>query len=227
MLPNHPPRRGSAFVNTAAFLLVGILALPGVYNTEFVAPIDVFDHVRFHSQPRPGMKVVVIGPTKTGIRSFEGTTFTPDYGLDDAPKLDVLVIPSAEGNMGPDLENAALLAKVKRRVAEASLVLTLCDGAFVLAATGALDGRQATTFPGDREALAKRFPKVRVRRDVSWVWDGKFVTSAGGVQSFDAALAIAERLYGREAADSVAEGLVIDWPAERNRVRGVFVSQER
>jgi transcriptional regulator GlxA family with amidase domain len=212
-------------VNTAALLVVGILALPGVYNTEFVAPIDVFDHVRFHCQPRPGMKVVVVGPTTSPIRSFEGTTFTPDYGLDDAPKLDLLVIPSAEGNMGRDLEDAALLAKVKRRVGEASLVLTLCDGAFVLAATGALDGREATTFPEDRGAFAKRFPKVRVRRDASWVWDGKFVTSAGGAQSFDAALAVVESLYGREAAGGVAEGLVIDWPAERNRIRGVSVSR--
>jgi hypothetical protein len=74
-------------VNTAALLVVGILALPGVYNTEFVAPIDVFDHVRFHSQPRPGMRVVVVGPAKATIRSFEGTTFTPDYGLDDAPRV--------------------------------------------------------------------------------------------------------------------------------------------
>jgi transcriptional regulator GlxA family with amidase domain len=213
-------------MNTAALLLVGILALPGVYNTELVAPIDVFDHVRFHSQPRPGMKVVVIGPTKSAVRSFEGLTVTPDYGLEDAPKLDVLVIPSAEGNMGRDLEDAALLAKVKRRVGEASLVLTLCDGAFVLAATGALDGREATTFPGDRDAFAKRFPRVRVRRDASWIWDGKFVTSAGGVQSFDAALAVVERLYGRPAAEAVAEGLVLDWPAERNRVRGISVSTE-
>jgi transcriptional regulator GlxA family with amidase domain len=212
-------------MNTAALLVVGILALPGVYNTEFVASIDVFDHVRFHSQPRPGMKVAVIGPKKAPIRSFEGTTFTPDYGLDDAPKLDVLVIPSAEGNMGRDLEDAALLAKVKRRVGEASLVLTLCDGAFVLAATGALDGLQATTFPGDRDAFAKRFPAVRVRRDAAWVWDGKFVTSTGGVQSFDAALAVVERLYGRQVATAVAEGLVIDWPSERNRIRGIFVSR--
>jgi hypothetical protein len=44
-------------VSTAALLVVGILALSGVYNTEFVAPIDVFDHVAFHSQPQPGMKV--------------------------------------------------------------------------------------------------------------------------------------------------------------------------
>ncbi len=210
-------------MNAAALLVVGVLALPGVYNTEFVAPIDVFDHVRFHSQPAPGMKVVVIAPTKSPIRTYEGVTVTPDYGLDEAPKLDVLVIPSAEGNMGRDLSDAALIARVARRATEASLVLTLCDGAFVLAATGALDGRQVTTFPGDRDALAKAFPKVSVRRDASWVWDGKFVTSAGGVQSFDAALAIVERLYGRKAADGIGTGIVLDWEAERGRVRGVVV----
>ncbi|HEY3123967.1 MAG TPA: DJ-1/PfpI family protein, partial [Thermoanaerobaculia bacterium] len=185
-------------MNTAALLVVGILALPGVYNTEFVAPIDVFDHVRFHSQSQPGMKVVVVSPRKTPIKTFEGVTVTPDYGLEEAPKLDILVIPSAEGNMSRDLDDAVLISKVRRRVEEASLVLTLCDGAFVLAATGWLDGKQATTFPGDRDAFAKRFPNVRVRRDVSWVRDGKFVTSAGGVESFHAALAVVEKLYGRK-----------------------------
>ena len=214
-------------MSPAALLVVGILALPGVYNTEFVAPIDVFDHVRFHSQPKPGMKVVVIAPTKAPIRTFEGVTVTPDYGLDDAPKLDLLVIPSAEGNMGRDLKDAALIAKVRRRVEEASLVLTLCDGAFVLAATGALDGRQVTTFPGDRDAFAKAFPKVNLRRDVSWVWDAKFVTSAGGVESFHAALAIVEKLYGRKAADGIGLGLVLDWSLERERVRGLTVAADR
>jgi transcriptional regulator GlxA family with amidase domain len=214
-------------MSTAALLLVGVLALPGVYNTELVAAIDVFDHVRFHSQPAPGMKVVVIAPTRSPIRTFEGVTVTPDFGLDDAPNLDVFVIPSAEGNMGRDLKDAALIAKVRRRAAEASLVLTLCDGAFLLAATGALDGRQATTFPGDRDAFAKAFPKVDVRRDVSWVWDGRFVTSAGGVQSFDAALAIVEKLYGRKAADGIGNGIVLDWEVERERVRSVVVEGAR
>jgi transcriptional regulator GlxA family with amidase domain len=211
-------------MNMAAVLVVGILALPGVYNTEFVAPIDVFDHVRFHSQPQPGMKVVVISPRKMPIKTFEGVTFMPDYDLKEAPKLDILVIPSAEGNMGRDLEDAVLISKVRRRVEEASLVLTLCDGAFVLAATGWLDGKQATTFPGDCDAFAKRFPNVRVRRDVSWVRDGKFVTSAGGVESFHAALAVVEKLYGRKVADGVGKGIVFDWAVERDRVRGLAVA---
>jgi transcriptional regulator GlxA family with amidase domain len=214
-------------VSAAALLLVGILALPGVYDTEFVAPIDVFDHVRFHSQPQPGMKVVVIAPTKAPIRTFEGVTVTPDDSLESAPRLDVLVIPSAEGNMTRDLKDAALIAQVKRRAAEASLVLTLCDGAFVLAATGALDGRQATTFPANRDAFAKMFPKIDVKRDASWVWDGKYVTSAGGVQSFDAALAIVEKLYGRKVADGIGTGIVLDWEAERDRVRGLVVPEKK
>lgn len=211
-------------MSTAALLVVGILALPGVYNTELVAPIDVFDHVRFHSQPRPGMKVLVIAPARSPIRTFEGVTVMPDFGLDDAPRLDVLVIPSAEGNMSRDSKDAALLAKVRHRVEQASLVLTLCDGAFVLAATGALEGRTATTFPADRDAFANAFPKIRVARDVSWVRDGKFVTSAGGVESFHAALSVVETLYGLEVAEGVAKGIVLDWPAERGRVRGRAVT---
>ena len=129
--------------------------------------------------------------------------------------------------MDRDLADAALIAKVKRRVEEASLILTLCDGAFVLAATGAMDGRSATTFPGDRDAFARMFPKVNLRRDVSWVSDGKYVTSAGGVESFHAALAVVERLYGEKAASGIAKGLVLDWTEERRRVRGAVLGAAR
>jgi transcriptional regulator GlxA family with amidase domain len=166
------------------------------------------------------MDVIVIGRSRKPVRTFEGVTLVPEYGLDDAPKLDILVIPSAEGNMDRDLKDETLLRNVKRRVEQASLVLTLCDGAFLLAATGALDGRAATTFPGDRDAFEKMFPRVKLRRDASWVRDGKFITSAGGAESFHAALVVVERLYGKKAASGVAKGLVLDWPAERVRVRG-------
>jgi transcriptional regulator GlxA family with amidase domain len=99
-------------------------------------------------------------------------------------------------------------------VARAQWVITVCDGAFPLAATGALDGRTATTFPGDRDRLAERFPEVEVRYDVNLVADGKFITSVGGGLSYEPAFYLVERLYGKEHATRTAEGLVWDWNLE-------------
>ena len=93
----------------------------------------------------------------------------------------------------------------------ALFVSSHCDGAFVLAKAGILDGYESTTFPSDIDAYKKMFPHLTVIEDVMFVHDGKYITSAGGARSFDAALYLCEHLYGKEIADRLAGGLVIDW----------------
>lgn len=196
-------------------LVVGFYCSPRVYNSELMAPLDVFQHTIFHAPRRdpdhPGMRVLVIGRTRETIRTFEGLRIVPDCALAEAPPLDLLVIPSAEVSMTSDLEDADLIAWLRRRSDAARYVLTYCDGAFPLAATGLLEGRAATTFPGDQDAFAERFPGVRLVREVSYVDAGRFLTSAGGARSYDSALHLVERLYGGDVARGVARGLVIDW----------------
>ena len=86
-----------------------------------------------------------------------------------------------------------------------------CDGAFVLAKAGLLDDVQSTTFPSDIEVYKKMFPQLHVADSVLFVHDGKYITSAGGAKSFEASLYITELLYGKEIAQAIAKGLVIDW----------------
>ena len=137
----------------------------------------------------------------------------PDLGYltDSLPRIDILVVPSAEHHLDTDLENEELLDFVRRTDREAQFVTSHCDGAFVLAAAGVLDGRVSTTFPSDIDAMREKFPHLDVRKDVLLVHDGKYITSAGGAKSFEAALYLAEHLYGDSIARSLAGGLVIDW----------------
>ncbi len=202
-----PPRADNP-AGTGA-LVVGFLVVDGVYNSELTAPYDIFHHVPYHALP--GMEVLTVGPDRTPIETFEGLHIIPDYGYDDAPPLDVLVVPSAEHSMDSDLDDEALLAYVRLAGGRAEVVLSLCDGAFVLAAAGLLDGLASTTFPSDVEAYRRRFPHLDVRDGVSFVHDGKAITSVGGAPSFEAALYLVERLYGAKIARGVAAGLVIDW----------------
>ena len=123
----------------------------------------------------------------------------------------MLVVPSAEHSMDSDLEDEALIAFVRERGAAADLVMSLCDGAFVLAEAGLLDGHEATTFPSDIARFREMFPAVEVVEDVSFVRDRRTITSAGGALSFDAALYLAEVVYGADAARGMARGLCIDW----------------
>ena len=150
------------------------------------------------------------------ITTFEGIRLLPDMGYltDTLPKIDILVVPSAEHHLDTDLEDQEMLAFVRRAAGEALFVTSHCDGAFVLAKAGLLDGRVSTTFPSDVDAMRRMFPHLDVRDSLLFVHDGKYITSAGGAKSFEAALYLTEHLYGAAVARRLAQGLVIDWQLE-------------
>jgi len=192
---------------------IGFLVLPGVYNSELMAPYDVLHHLEFHVEGAPD--IFTVSPKPGPIRTFEGLTLTPHYSFADAPPIDLLVVPSAENNMTSDLQDEALIRWVRQTGSAARLLLSLCDGAFVLARAGLLEGLEATTFPGDQDRFGAAFPGVALQRQVLFVHDGKAVTSVGGARSYEAALYLVEQLYGAEVARRVSRGLVIDWDLGR------------
>ncbi|MEM6800653.1 MAG: DJ-1/PfpI family protein [Bacteroidota bacterium] len=192
-------------------LNVAFLIMDGVYNTELTAPMDIFQHTIFHTEP--GMKVFTIAQEKKPVRSFEGLVISPDYSYLEHgyPEIDILVVPSAEHHLDADLENEEMIAFVKEVGSQADFIMSLCDGAFVLAKAGLLEGLESTTFPSDIDRYEKMFPQLSVHREVIFVHDGKAITGAGGAKSFEPALYLCELLYGKKAADGIARGLVIDW----------------
>lgn len=192
-------------------LQVGFLVMDGVYNTELTAPMDIFHHTVYHDSL--GMKVFTIAKDSGLITTFEGMRFLADYSYqsDDYPPIDVLVVPSAEHHLDTDLEDEVMLDFVRQTAQNAQYVVSLCDGAFVLAEAGLLDGLASTTFPGDIETYKKRYPQLQVYSDLLFVHDGKFITSSGGAKSFEPAIYLVERLYGEAAAEGVGRGMVIDW----------------
>ncbi len=191
-------------------LQVGFLVVDGVYNTELTAPYDIFQHTVFHAPP--GMEVFTVSPDGAAITTFEGLRLRPHHSFETVPPIDVLVVPSAEHSMDSDLENEVMMAWVREVGGKARFIVSLCDGAFVLAEAGLLDGLAVTTFPGDQDRFAERFPHLDLRRGVSFVHDGKAVTSWGGARSFDPAMYLVDHLYGEKATQGIGRGMVIPWP---------------
>lgn len=191
---------------------VAFLIMDGVYNTELTAPYDIFQHTVFRDSIK-AMNVFTVANTDHPVTSFEGLRILPDfnYSKDSIPKIDILVVPSAEHHLDTDLEDKAMIDFVKKVDENAMFVTSHCDGAFVLAKAGLLDSAVSTTFPSDIDAMREMFPGLDIRKDVLFVHDGKYITSAGGARSFEAALYLCEYLYGKKIAESLAGGLVIDW----------------
>ncbi len=193
-------------------LLAGFLIVDGVYNSELMAPYDILHHSPFHTDPSPGIEVLTVSPDGKAITTYEGLVIQPHHSFDDVPKIDVLVVPSAEHSMDSDLEDERLIDWVRETGTNARFVMSLCDGAFVLAQAGLLEGRAVTTFPGDQDRFAETFPHLDLRREVTMVHDGRSITSVGGARSYTPALYLIAHLYGQDVARRVSGGLVLDWP---------------
>ncbi|MEM1119808.1 MAG: DJ-1/PfpI family protein [Bacteroidota bacterium] len=194
---------------------VAFLIMDGVYNTELTAPYDIFQHTIFRDSIK-AMNTFLVANTLNPITTFEGIRLLPDYNYleDKLPKIDILVVPSAEHHLDTDLEDEAMISFVKKVDKTAQYMTSHCDGAFVLAKAGLLDNAVCTTFPSDIGKMRTMFPHLDIKENVLFVHDGKYITSAGGAKSFEAALYLAELLYGKEKAKSLAGGLVIDWKVE-------------
>ena len=148
------------------------------------------------------------------MRTYEGLRIIPDYGLDDAPEIDILVVASTSGSRDRARKNEKLVSWVAERGNKARHVISLCWGAFLLAEAGLLDGAPATTFPTEWDQMEREYPKIDVQRDHSFVDGGHALTSVGGVKSYELAMYLVENLYGKEVTAGIAEGLVMDWDIE-------------
>lgn len=195
---------------------VAFLIMEGTYNTELTAPFDIFQHTIFRKGIK-AMNVFTVANTNNAITTFEGIRILPDFNYikDSLPKIDILVVPSAEHHLNSDLEDETMINFVKKVDKKAKFITSHCDGAFVLAKAGLLENRVSTTFPSDIDEMQSMFPNLDIRKDVFFVHDGKYITSSGGAKSFEASLYLCEYLYGKKIAQSLASGLVIDWEVDK------------
>ena len=104
--------------------------------------------------------------------------------------------------------------------------MSVCNGAFILANTGLLDGLSATTTYHNIPKLADQFPKIKVVRDQRYVDNGKIITAAGLSAGIDGALHVIARLFGTGFAQSVALGEEVDWKPTAGFARAALADHE-
>jgi transcriptional regulator GlxA family with amidase domain len=187
---------------------VAILALPGVQLLDVSGPLDVFAQANLEVG-KEFYALQVVACESGPIRSSSGVRLLPDWvACERDERIDTLLVAGA-----PNAEHASLAADVLawlRAVAMRSRRYgSVCTGAFVLAATGLLDGRNITTHWAAVEPLARRYPSIKIDQDALYVRDGKLRTAAGVTAGLDLALALVEEDLGRDIARRVAAQLVM------------------
>jgi len=187
---------------------IGLLAYDDMQALDLTGPLDVFGAANSLAPGMPPYGLLVIGVHTGTVRAENGLAILPACSIEDAPPLDTLLIP---GGIGSRLgkTDPQLLAWLRRQARIARRVVSVCTGAYMLAATGLLDGRRVATHWHYAEDLARRFPAIHVEPERLFLRDGCFPTSGGLTAGIDLALALIEEDLGAATSLAVARYLVM------------------
>ena len=198
---------------------VAILALDTVVPFDLSTPIEVFARTRLPGGG-PAYRVLVCG---TGPSVDAGLfTLRPHCGLAALAEADTIILPGRTEN-GP--LPGGVLDALRAAAARGARIASICAGAFVLAATGLLDGLRATTHWACAADLAARHPDVDVDPDVLYVDNGQFLTSAGAAAGLDLCLHMVRRDHGSAVAADTARLSVM--ALEREGGQAQFIVHDR
>jgi AraC family transcriptional regulator, transcriptional activator FtrA len=214
IMPNYPNHSGT--FNR----LVIALVYDGLCTFEFSCTAEVFGLPR----PEIGMdwyRFETCGATGRKIRGQYGLSMQVDGGLELLATAGTIVIPGWRGSDIPVPQ--PIIEALREAHRRGARLLSICSGSFVLAATGLLDGRRATTHWRYTEELQRRYPRIKVEPGVLYVDEGQILTSAGSAAGLDLCLHLVRRDYGPAAVNQVARRLVI--PPHRDGGQAQFLER--
>ena len=192
---------------------VAVALFEGFTVLDVYGPVQAFASTRI-AQPDGSwlrlFELVTLGEKAGPVKSGEGPTTHADYAFADAPDYDVLLVPGGFGTRRA-VGNAPLLLALTAASRRAEVTTTVCTGSALLARTGLMDGRPATSNKVAWDWVVQQGPRVRWQRQARWVDDGDLVTSSGVSAGIDMALAVVARFHGVERARESARFMEYVW----------------
>ena len=201
-------------------ITVGVLIFPGFEMLDAYGPMEMWGSLKHAparfwggEEKRVGVKLVTIAATRGEIPSNQGPKTVADYGYADSPRLDYLLVPGGIGAV-PLVNDTATLNWLRDQATKTKIVMSVCNGASLLAAAGILDGRPATTNKMAFKDSTAPGPKVNWVKQARWVDDGAVVSSSGVSAGMDMTLAVISRLYGQPLGDWLEQ--ITEYDAHRD-----------
>lgn len=185
---------------------VAALIGDGVLTFDFACACEVFGYDRSDIVD-PWYRFLVVSQDPSPIRTSTGFLLATDLGLDALAEADTIVVPGWADDLRPPRPET--IEAVRAAYDRGARLLSICIGAFVLAATGLLDGRRATTHWRFADRLQRHYPRIRVDPDVLYIDDGQILTSAGTAAGIDLGLHVVRLDHGAAVANQVARRIVM------------------
>lgn len=188
---------------------IGILMYDKVLMTELTAPMDVF--AKHSEDGKQLFNVITIAEKYDLFTSEEGLKMFPDYTFANSPKLDIIIVPSAY-DMTNQVKNKNLVDFIKVQNENTDYTISNCAGASLIGETGIAEGKKIVTWIGGGTELQKNYPKLKVQDDskISFVEDGKFMSSNGNLASYISSLELLEKLTNKKHRKFVESYLYLD-----------------
>jgi len=182
---------------------------------DFSGPFEVFSTANRLSGLNNPLNVFLVAQESSLVCARGNYHVYPHYSFDDHPPIDVLIV--VGGIHFQELIKPKVIQWIADVAKEASLVTSVCTGAFLLAEAGLLVNRTVTTHWEDLEDLRKAYPSLHVVGDRRWVDGGEVITSGGISAGIDMSLHIVSRLINAEIAEKTAKQMAFDWRKDSSK----------
>lgn len=188
---------------------IGIYIYDQAEVLDFSGPFEVFSTASRISDGHDPFTVFLISETGNTVSARGGYSVNPQYGFHNHPALDVLIV--VGGVHIQEMEKLRVIDWIATQAQKATLVASVCTGAFLLARANVLNNKSVTTHWEDIPDLKDSFPELDIIDNVRWVDDGDTVSSAGISAGIDMCLHLVDRLHSRQLAEKTARQMEFDW----------------
>ncbi|POM81682.1 Hypothetical protein PHPALM_313 [Phytophthora palmivora] len=188
-------------------LIIGVIVFEGVVQQDYVGVTSYLEQLpTVCDQPVKFLTIsLTSGPLRSGNSLGFGMPLYATHGFEDVTEhIDILVIPGGSPGRLAMQKHEAFMKFLKNTADTATNVLTVCTGSAVLATTGLLDGKRATTNKIAYQGVVEAHPMVNWIHKARWVQDGKIWTSSGVTAGMDMAHAFMVSMYGENVATAMA-----------------------
>jgi transcriptional regulator GlxA family with amidase domain len=213
---------------------VCVLVMDGCATLASIGPMDILSTAgRMHAQLRgedprdPFFRVRLVSTTADTLVSANSYSVQCHASIDKVRKTDLVIIPAFDGDVLSQMQgNRACIPWVRRMYDNGAAVASICTGAFVLAETGLLDGKRATTHWAAQDLFRQRYPRVRVAPEQIVVDNGRICTSGGATSFLTLTAYLVEKYCGSETARYVAKIFLIDVNKGPQTAYAIFSTQK-
>lgn len=176
---------------------------------DFSGPFEVFSTASRVCADGDPFNVFLIGETGGTVTARGGYRVLPGYGFDSHPEIDVLIVTG--GVHTEEMDKPRVIEWIGQQAQRATLVASVCTGAFLLAKAKVLNEHRVTTHWEDIAELKSLFPRLDVVDNIRWVDEGKIITSGGISAGIDMSLHLVSRLYNHGLAEKTARQMDFSW----------------